>query len=272
MGKIIWLASYPKSGNTWVRAFLLNYIKDSGAPESINSLADISLPEPHVNFLRPFTSKEPASLTEAEIQALRPLSHAALAARGKAVFVKTHNANLAFHGIPLCTPAATGGAIYIVRDPRDTALSYSAYTGWSIGQIIELMANQQAAISPSAEQVFEFLSSWSDHVTSWVASKNRLLVRYEDLLAEPARYFARILRYIGTEPEPERLARAIRHTEFAQLAAQEQQTGFHARTHTAAAPFFRTGRAGQWQTALSPAEQEQIITAHGEVMAKLGYK
>jgi len=270
MGKIIWLASYPKSGNTWVRAFLLNYIKDSGTPENINDLADISVPEPLVTFFQPLTSEKVQNLTGPKIQALRPRAHAALAARGKAVFVKTHNANLGFHDIPLCTQEHTGGAIYIVRDPRDVALSYAAYTGWSLDDIIALMANPQAAIAPDEKQVFEFLADWSTHVTSWVAAPSRVLVRYEDLLKVPETYFARILRYIGTEPDPARLARAIQHTNFATLSAQEQKSGFAA--HRSNNPFFRTGQAGQWQTALKPAQQAQIIASHGKVMEKLGYK
>jgi len=270
MGKIIWLASYPKSGNTWVRAFLLNYIKDSGTPENINDLADISVPEPLVTFFQPLTSEKVQNLTGPKIQALRPRAHAALAARGKAVFVKTHNANLGFHDIPLCTQEHTGGAIYIVRDPRDVALSYAAYTGWSLDDIIALMANPQAAIAPDEKQVFEFLADWSTHVTSWVAAPSRVLVRYEDLLKAPETYFARILRYIGTEPDPARLARAIQHTNFATLSAQEQKSGFAA--HRSNNPFFRTGQAGQWQTALSPAQQAQIIANHRAVMEKLDYK
>jgi hypothetical protein len=269
MGKIIWLASYPKSGNTWVRAFLLNYIRDSGAPENINDLADISVPEPLVTFFQPLTAEPVQKLAGPEIQELRPRAHAALAARGKAVFVKTHNANLAFHDIPLCTPEHTGGAIYIVRDPRDVALSYAAYTGWPLDDIIALMANPQAAIAPDEKQVFEFLADWSSHVTSWVASPSRVLVRYEDLLREPQTYFARILRYIGTEPDPARLARAITHTNFATLSAQEQKTGFAA--HRSNNPFFRTGQAGLWQTGLTTAQQAQIITSNGPVMKKLGY-
>jgi hypothetical protein len=269
MGKIIWLASYPKSGNTWVRAFLLNYIRDSGAPENINDLVDISVPEPLVTFFQPLTAEPVQKLAGPKIQALRPRAHAVLAARGKAVFVKTHNANLEFFDVPLCSQEHTGGAIYITRDPRDVALSYAAYTGWTLDDIIALMANSQAAIAPSTDQVFEFLADWSSHVTSWVAAPSRVLVRYEDLLKAPETYFARILRYIGTEPEPGRLARAIQHTNFGTLSTQEQKTGFAA--HSGKNPFFRTGQSGQWRTALTPAQQAQIIASHGPVMKKLGY-
>jgi len=269
MGKIVWLASYPKSGNTWVRAFLLNYVQDSATPASINDLADVSVPEPLMTFFQPFAAEPVQNFSAEKIQALRPRAHAALAARGKAVFVKTHNANLEFFDIPLCTPEHTGGAIYIVRDPRDVALSYAAYTGWPLDDIIALMANPQAAIAPSTDQVFEFLADWSRHVTSWVAAPSRVLVRYEDLLRQPETYFGRILRYIGTEPDASRLARAIQHTNFATLSAQEQKTGFAA--HRSKSSFFRAGQAGQWQTALRPAQQAQIIASHGAVMKKLGY-
>ena len=93
--------------------------------------------------------------------------------------------------------AVTAGAIYVVRDPRDVAVSYSAYTGRSIDEIITFMADPRAANRGTDVQVFEFLSSWSAHARSWVGAKNRLLLRYEDLLANPEAAFGRVARFLG---------------------------------------------------------------------------
>jgi hypothetical protein len=263
MGKILWLASYPKAGNTWVRAFLQGYATDT-APD-INALAAFSISEAARGFFAPFGS----TATENETQKLRPRVHASLAARDRVVLVKTHNANLEHHGTPLCTPAVTGGAVYIVRDPRDVALSFAAYTGKTIDETIGLMGHTGAALEASGEQVFEYLSSWSVHVESWVAHPNRLLVRYEDLLAAPDKYFARILRYLGTTPEPARLARAVGHCDFGALSAQEKAHRYKA--HFGNSAFFRVGLAGQWQEALSAAQQAHIMRDHGAIMTKFGY-
>ncbi len=267
MGKIVWLASYPKSGNTWVRAFLHNYILQPETPHSINSLVEFSVAECAAAFFH----GPGESLSNEQVQALRPQVHEQLTRlHPDLVFVKTHNANLEIHGVPLCTPAHTAGALYITRDPRDVALSYAAYTGKSVDEIIAFMENPGAANASDDAQVFELLSSWSEHVRSWVASPSRLLTRYEDLLAEPERYFARIIRFLGTgEVDAKRLARAIEFSSFGQLAAQEADQGYNAASRSG--KFFRQGKSGQWRERLTPAQAQRITAAHGEVMRQLGY-
>jgi hypothetical protein len=270
MGKLVWLASYPKSGNTWVRAFLHNYIVNAETPHSINSLVDFSVSECAMAF---FGTPGEVMAPEA-VQAARPRVHEALTGlHPDLVFVKTHNANLDMHGVPLCTPALTAGAIYIVRDPRDVALSYAAFTGKSVDEIIDFMGQKGAANASDGVQVFELLSSWSGHALSWVAAPRRLLVRYEDLLAAPERGFGRIIRFLGaadTAPEPERLSRAIEFSSFSTLSGQEAKEGYRAGSR-AGGTFFRAGKAGGWRESLTDAQAAKIWAAHGEVMAKFGY-
>ena len=267
MGKIVWLASYPKSGNTWVRAFLHNYIVNAERPHSINSLVEFSVAEPAAAFF----GADAVGLSDEQVQLRRPAVHEQLTRlHPDLVFVKTHNANLAMHGVPLCTPAHTAGAVYIVRDPRDVALSYAAFAGREVDDIINFMGARGTVSAGDSQQVFELLSSWSEHVRSWVAAPKRLLVRYEDLLAEPERYFARIIRFLGTgEVDDARLARAIRFSGFDVLSAQEAADGYRAAGRTE--KFFRSGKAGQWREHLSPEQIKRIEAAHGEVMRKLGY-
>ncbi len=270
MGKLVWLASYPKSGNTWVRAFLHNYILNTGTPHSINSLVDFSVSECAMAFFgTPGEVMDPR-----EVQAARPRVHAALTRLHEdLVFVKTHNANLSLHGVPLCTPSVTAGAIYIVRDPRDVALSYAAFTGRDVDEIIDFMGQEGAANASDGVQVFELLSSWSAHALSWVAAPRRLLVRYEDLLAGPERAFGRIVRFLGAADaaaEPERLSRAIAFSSFSTLAGQETKEGYRAGS-PAGEKFFRAGQAGGWRDKLTPAQAGKIWAAHGPVMGKFGY-
>ena len=270
MGKLVWLASYPKSGNTWVRVFLHNYIVNTETPHSINSLVDFSVAECAMAFYGP-----PGEVMEPRaVQAKRPAAHETLTGLHEdLVFVKTHNANLDVHGVPLCTPAATAGAIYIVRDPRDVALSYAAFTGRTVDEIIDFMSQEGAANASDGVQVFELLSSWSGHALSWVAATRRLLVRYEDLLAQPERGFGRIIRFLGeadAAPEPERLSRAIAFSSFDTLARQEEREGYQA-SGAASGKFFRAGKAGGWREKLSAAQAAKIWAAHGQVMEKFGY-
>jgi len=269
MGKIIWLASYPKSGNTWLRIFLHNYILQPDTPHSINALADLAPTECSRAFFQPHA----ATLTETETQKLRPKIHRHLTTLSEhLIFLKTHNANLAYNGIPLCTPAFTAGAITIIRDPRDVAISYAAYTGKSLDDTITFMNQKAAANAPTPLQVFELLSTWSAHVTSWTQSKTHLAIRYEDLIATPQRTFARIINFLGEPPDPARLQRAIDFSAFTTLAAQEQRDGYSAHAPTAPTPFFREGKPNQWRTKLTKAQAQRIESHHGEVMERFGYK
>ena len=272
MGRLVWLASYPKSGNTWLRAFLHNYINQPESPYSINELSDLSAVECSAALFRAHDNRPAAQLTPAEVQRLRPAVHRDLMKlHDDLVFVKTHNANLALHGVPFCTPEVTAGAVYVVRDPRDVAVSYAAYTGKSVDFTIDFMSRTGAANRSTDVQVFELLSSWSAHVESWTQNRNHLVLRYEDLLADPTRQFGKLVRYLGDDPNPARLKRAIEFCGFETLAAQEARHGYAAHAPEAAAAFFRVGRAGQWRGVLTPAQAARVLQDHGVIMARLGY-
>jgi hypothetical protein len=266
MGKIIWLASYPKSGNSWVRAFLQNYIRNSSTPENINALTDFSAVECAAAFF-----PNPAA-DNAQIQRDRRTVHEALTRlHPDLVFVKTHNANMNIHNIPLCTPSVTAGALHIVRDPRDLALSYAAYLSQPVDSIIAFMANPKAANRTTELQVFEYLSSWSAHTDSWLAAPRTLTIRYEDLVATPTETFGRIIAALGDGTVDEaRLTRAISHSHFEILAAQERTSGYNA-AGPAPEKFFRAGKPGEWRTRLTAAQSATITTSHAPTMKKLGY-
>jgi hypothetical protein len=273
MGKIVWLASYPKSGNTWLRAFLHNYITQPATPHSINRLHELSASECNAVFFRKYDARPASLYATRDVQKMRPLVHEDLTKlHDDLVFIKTHTAHVDFHDVPLCTPAVTAGAIYIVRDPRDVAISYSAYTGLSIDEVIGFMGEPNAANRSTDTQVFEFLSSWSNHVASWMGQKKTLVVRYEDLLAEPETTFGKVVRFLGDDdPAPERLQRAIEFSSFDALATQEAVDGYAANAPTSASAFFRQGRAGQWRDVLSAAQIGRIETDHATMMTRFGY-
>jgi hypothetical protein len=272
MGRLVWLASYPKSGNTWLRAFLHNYIAEPDAPTSINALTDFSAVECAAALFRPHTKKPVAALSPAEVQALRPAVHRDLMKlHPDLVFVKTHNANLALHGTAFCTQAVTAGAIYVVRDPRDVALSYAAYTGLTIDETIDFMGQKGAANRGTAVQVFELLSSWSAHVASWTQPGTSLQLRYEDMIADPHTAFGRVVQYLGDRENPARLAQAIAFSRFDVLAGQERRDGYAAHAPGARSHFFRQGQAAGWKTVLTPAQIARIEADHGEMMRQFGF-
>ncbi|MDE8348755.1 MAG: sulfotransferase domain-containing protein [Acidocella sp.] len=272
MGKLVWLASYPKSGNTWLRAFLHNFIAEPETPYSINALTDFSAVESAAVFFAPYDPRPASRYSTIDVQRLRPRVHADLMALHEdLVFIKTHNAALKIHDIELCTPEVSAGAIYLLRDPRDVAVSYARYTGQSIDQTITFMGKSGAANRGTETQVFEFLSSWSAHVRSWAMRPKTLVVRYEDLLSAPETAFGAIISYLGDAPETQRLRKAIAFSRFEVLAGQEGVGGYAAHAPGAASAFFRAGQAGGWREILSPAQARQIATDHAAVMQQFGY-
>ena len=147
MGQIVWIASYPKSGSTWVRAFLNNYLRDARAPVDINGQWDVSTGENSAVRFRRHDPRPASAYSIADVQRMRPLVHRDIAAaQPGTVFVKTHNASLLVEGMPLITPEVTAGAVYIVRDPRDVAISFSHHFGLSVDATIAVMADLEAAL------------------------------------------------------------------------------------------------------------------------------
>jgi hypothetical protein len=273
MGKLIWLASYPKSGNTWLRAFLHNYLRNPEKPYDINRLLDFTATENDAGLYKAYDPRPASQFSFADVQRMRPLLHRDLTESFPgSVFVKTHNAALAVEGVPLQTPDVTAGSIYIVRDPRDIAISYASHLGVPIDRVIRLMGDPAATVGGDDAHVFERLGSWSLHIQSWAGRRDPrcLLLRYEDMQIDPLRSFGRVVAFLGTTPDPDRLAQAIRFSAFDQLRDQEQSNGFIERP-AQSQQFFRSGRSGQWRDLLTPAQRAQIEADHGVEMERCGY-
>ncbi len=274
MGQLVWIASYPKSGNTWVRAFLHNYIRQGNAPYDINALTDLTAADTNAERYQRYDPRPASRYSIADVQRMRRLVHRDLTALDKTlVFVKTHNARLQVAGAPLVTPEVTAGAIYVVRDPRDVAVSYSAHLGRSIDETIARMADPDAATGGTDAKVYERHGSWSMHVQSWThpPDPRTRVLRYEALVAAPEAVFAQLIGWLGQPPPAARLQRAIRFSDIAELRAQEAAKGFKERVAGSTAPFFGAARPGGWRAVLSTAQQARIERDHGPTMARLGY-
>jgi hypothetical protein len=274
VGKLVWIASYPKSGNTWVRAFLHNYIRQGSAPYDINALTDLTAADINAERYHGYDPRPASRYSIADVQRMRRLVHRDLTALDKTlVFVKTHNARLLVAGAPLITPEVTAGAIYIVRDPRDVAVSYSAHLGRSIDDTIARMAAPEAATGGTDTKVYERHGSWSMHVQSWThpPDPRTRVLQYEALVAAPEAVFGPMIEWLGQPPPPERLERAIRFSALGELRAQEEKKGFRERVAGSTAPFFGPGQPGGWRNVLSPAQRARIERDHGTMMARFGY-
>lgn len=272
---VVWLASYPKSGNTWLRALLTNYLRDSGGPASINALVGSMDANSRRLFAR-YAGVPSSDLSPAEVLRLRPAFHEWLAAElPRPAFVKVHDACEQTAVGPLFPRAATAGVVYLVRNPCDVAVSFAHHLQWSIGRVVAEMNRPKTTLLSSRRGIHWTLpqaySTWSAHVTSWLESDLPLhLVRYEDMLADPRAAFGAVLRFVGVDPDPARLANAVELSRFGRLRAQEEREGFRERQPSAPS-FFRSGTAGGWRAVLAPEQVRALVEAHAPVMARLGY-
>jgi hypothetical protein len=274
LGRLVWIASYPKSGSTWLRAFLHNYIREPDRPYAINRLMDLTTGESGASLYQGHDPRPASRYTIAEVQRLRPRVHHDLAALAPGpVFVKTHNAALTVAGVRMVTPAVTAAAIYLLRDPRDVAVSYSRHLALPIDRVIAFMADPEAALGGTDHEVYQPLSTWSAHAESWLglAGAPVHLLRYEDMAETPSIAFGGVVRFLGGEPAQTRLERAIGFSAFAELQAQERREGFIERPALASGAFFGAGRAGRWREVLSSAQRRRIERDHAPLMARFGY-
>ena len=273
MAGILWLASYPKSGNTWLRAFLGNIFNNDKVPIDINRLGVYTFGEMSPDLYERVSGRRIATMTDRELHLLRPEVHRMLSGlRPDTVIVKTHCAIAVQDEVPTVTPEVTAGAIYIVRNPLDLVLSYADHYGLTTGQAIEAINSWHNRVETSPGAVGQFLCDWSNHVQSWTEAPGLKLhlVRYEDLLDDPQKHFTAVLDFMGLEVTKQRLNRSIKFSALPELQRQERQRGFREKSRTAE-KFFRQGQAGAWREVLSQAEVDAVVAAHEPMMRRYGY-
>ncbi|MBI3707933.1 MAG: sulfotransferase domain-containing protein [Proteobacteria bacterium] len=273
MSSIVWLASYPKSGNTWLRAFLANYVSDAAAPVDINQLPQFSLSDNHVRPYEDLTGRPATALSPREIQALRPRVHAAMANSAPgAVLVKTHTAIAALDGISTIAADVTACAVYIIRNPFDMVVSFADHYGLTLDKAIKAINFDNNITLTNARNIFQLLSSWSAHVRSWAVGTpfGVHVMRYEDMSAQPEAAFAPVVEFLKLPLDAERLRRAIEFSAFDVLAGQEKKSGFIERSQKSER-FFRAGKVGGWRKALSEAQAQAIVARHRDALIEYGY-
>lgn len=273
MGNIVWLASYPKSGNTWMRAFLANLIANRAVPLPLNALPDYADDEALPERFTELAGRASSELDIGEIAALRPQVHALIAQRANGTrLVKTHNMAGSFNGHSLHNWQVSAGAIYIVRNPLDVAVSMTHHFGLSIDEAIDRLGNEDVATANDALFTSQMLGSWSRHVAGWadLAGPKILVLRYEDLLEKPAKQFAKAAKLLGLSQDKPRIERAARHAGFQTLAAMEKHGGF-VEAANEESRFFRSGRSNQWREVLNREQIARVVHEHREQMTRFRY-
>ncbi|MEQ8747061.1 sulfotransferase domain-containing protein [Pyruvatibacter sp.] len=281
--KTIWIASYPKSGNTWLRAFLMQLLW--GEERSL-TLADLGTYFASTTGRQWYDLAFGGDTSGLDASALLRLRHRALELMSEQspnmVFVKTH-APLAAWGQAttqhLIPPDLTRGALYIVRNPLDIVPSAARHYGVSLDAMIDLMASDTFASDNTAAHVPERIGPWHAHLSRWIEGTDKppqpgqqipQVVRYEDMYTDTVNTFGLVTRYLGIKVPRARLNRAIRRSSFGVLQQQEAASGFAERsTHTDR--FFNHGKPGSGAAQLSKAQIDRIIETQGKLMRRCGY-
>ena len=200
--KIFWIASYPKSGNTLIRAILSSLFFTKDGIFSFEILKKILLFEnaQRLNFIKKENMQDYKKLSDLKYLSkywLKMQSKENLGLRdGEFCFLKTHSAQLTYFDNYFTDIKQTLGFIYIIRDPRDVSISYTHHSINSLDETILHMANNTAAIDYEQNTIedkikpYVLLSRWDVHVKSWVLFQvPNLVLRYEDLCRKKERNY-----------------------------------------------------------------------------------
>ena len=281
--RIAWLASYPRSGNTWTRLLLANFLSAAAEPVDINDIGTAmfsALPHgrPWFDSMAGISSSD---CTEEEAESLRPAVVRFWAQEAKheatPLFFKSHEAcRDTPAGGPLFPDDVTVGAVYLIRNPLDVAVSWAFYLGDEgfADSVAYLNARKSYLGGAGTPELRQRLFDWSGHVESWTGAPFPVLtVRYEDLLADTAGWLGKIASFLRLDgaSDQRRLEQAVAHSAFARLQENERREGFLMRHSRSSSPFFRSGVAGDGRRHLSAAQVRDVLAAHGATMARFGY-
>jgi len=272
MAATAWLASFPKSGNTWIRA-LLSALESDADPD-LNSL---DAGRGHDKIDR-WLGISLSNLDDFEAIQIERRSWASSDTLGPGYQRrKTHYPwGPAADGFPTRWQPSGARAIYIARDPRAVAVSWAHHNGFSHEVAVESMGGRSG---PNWREPHPHLphgnrdsGSWTDHVRGWQQQTELplLFLTYEQLSSAPVDALAAMASWLDITTDEAACARAVERCSFTRLAARELTEGFVEQASVDRV-FFRRGRTDGWREELSPELIDLVEQDHGLLMRELGY-
>ena len=284
---IIWIASYPKSGNTWVRAFITSLIFKKEKGTSFKDFININI-YPRRTHLKNYTDEfnNIEVVCKFWLQTQKDINR-----NNKVRFLKTHHATCKIKGNNFTDTENTLGRIYVVRDPRNVISSYKHHFSLKsfdeaynvITNKSQLIGNHELnkAVNPHTDnKVCTFISSWAHHYNSWKINwGNNLLIKYENLVLDPEKEFRKIKIYlesiIKTKIDEEKFKQAIEDNSFKNLKDLEDKKGFAESAYDYSAKkklkFFNLGPKNNWKKNLEPEISKKIEREFKQEMIELDY-
>ena len=280
---IIWLTSYPKSGNTWVRAFLAAYYHSKDGVFDFKLLEKIDQ-YPKAKYFDKKIDKP------GEINQYWNSSQEKISIKKKIKIFKTHNSLLAINGNNFTSPKHTLGFIYIVRDPRNVLTSLKNHYDLEYEEAIDFMQNENKFIYDDRKKNqeldyanFQFLSSWSNHYKSWMNTNvfRKKLIKYEDLILDPIKNFRNLVLYtnslikIDEKINEKKIQKCIETTNFELLKKKEENSGFPESVYSKKLKknisFFNLGSRNQWNETVPKNLHKKINEIYEKDLEILGY-
>ncbi|MDC0161889.1 sulfotransferase domain-containing protein [bacterium] len=287
---IFWIASYPKSGNTLIRAIISSLFFSENGLFEFKMLNNIPIIEDTINlkFVKNKNPEEYKELNNIEILSkywLELQSKTNLNFFGDFMFVKTHHALIKMLNNPFTIENNTRGIIYVVRDPRDIVLSVSNYFGFNIKKSIETLQdenfflrwNDTNNLFLNKKKPLSYISSWKNHYLSWNTNSfncPKLIIKYEDMVYNKSIIINKLLSFFieaygfKFSNLEEKIPNIIKHTDFKYLKKMEDEEGFQESKNT---KFFNVGKKNQWEEKLSRNQVYEIEKVFYEILKKFNY-
>ena len=275
--KIIWIASYPKSGNTWIRSFLTSYYCTLDGSFNFDLLKNI--PTFESDLFNPFLSKEEAAKNPEnmskywiEVQKNSELKN------GDFIFLKTHNFCGEINKRPFTSSKYTMAYIYVVRDPREVAISYSNHFNKNFEESVNIISSSTPIILLNEGINYPvYIYNWGINYLSWKNFNTvpKIIIKYEDLISETYKTFENLLNFLndlGLPPiEKTKLSHSLQNTSFSYLKSLEKNIGFKEQYLLKNTNFFNVGSTDSWKNKLSKSQVDKIEKKFSKEMQELGY-
>ena len=278
---IVWLASYPKSGNTWLRAFLSAYFMTKDGEFNIENL-DLIESYPKADFF------ETEIIEKGDVYKYWESSQKNIFDKKDIRFLKTHNALISRKSINFTYPRYTLGVIYIIRDPRNVITSTKNHNQFeTYDEAFEYMKNENAVTFKEVNKNFakyEYLTSWRTHYQSWMMNKayRMLSIKYEDMEKDPYKTFRDVVVFINAvckfnnRVDETKIKNSIESTTFDKLKKFEEDGLFKENVFIenkkTKPKFFYLGKENNWMTLLNDETKNKMNTYYQKDLIDLGYE
>lgn len=272
--RLVWLVSYPKSGNTWIRLFL-SALLNKGQPDINGGLGAI------------YSSYLPESILDLDMDGLSLFDkhHYRIKAYeylneqiNSYQFIKVHDSYI--HpdlGLGLLPVKSTNLCVYIVRNPLAIAPSLANHMNESIDFVLKkYLTNPKARLSINTKkpsgQMEQFLGTWQSHVRSWTSQTDVsvLVIKYEELKSEPLATFRSLVEALGLSYGDSQIQEAIDNSSFEKMQVLERKIGFVERPYTSRF-FFYKGQNDYWKEVLTKSQIDRVVAFNRDMMFKYGY-